>query len=108
MEKLFHITTQKDWEIAVEVGIYKADSLSTEGFIHCSTDKQVAKVANLFYKDIPNLMLLAINPEKVNAEIKWEIADGDTFPHIYGAISIDAIESVETFSPDENGNFVFP
>jgi len=108
MSTLIHITTQQDWEKAIEIGSYKADSLETEGFIHCSTIQQVAKVANAFYKEVPNLLLLVINQEKVKAEIKWEDADGDTFPHIYGHINIDAVDIVETFSPDESGSYSYP
>jgi uncharacterized protein (DUF952 family) len=108
MQKLFHITTQQDWGKAVEQGSYRADSLETEGFIHCSTEEQVAKTANAFYSTVPNLLLLEINQAKISAEIKWEAIDGDTFPHIYGPINLDAVDSVETFSSSQNGKFVYP
>ena len=35
-----HITARTAWDAALGAGIYEADSLSTEGFIHCSTAEQ--------------------------------------------------------------------
>jgi len=36
---------------AQQVGEYTASSLRSEGFIHCSTVKQAADTANIFFRD---------------------------------------------------------
>lgn len=114
---IYHITTKKDLDEAQTKGEYTAPSLQTEGFIHCSTAKQVTAVANAFYKGAHNLVLLQLDEDKIKSPLKWEapagppaggIDESDVFPHIYGAINLDAIASVIDFEPDlTTGNFSF-
>ena len=66
---IYHLTPRTDWEIAQEKGEYRAESLKTEGFIHCSTEEQVAPVANAFYTAQKGLVLLIIDPEKLKSAI---------------------------------------
>lgn len=107
---IFHITTGSEWEAAQAAGKYVAPSLETEGFIHCSLPTQVTHVADWFYRDIPDLVLLGIDPGKLTSPLRWEpSADsfaGD-FPHVYGPIAIEAVVSVLPWARGENG-FVFP
>jgi uncharacterized protein (DUF952 family) len=106
---IFHITTCLAWQQAQENGEYRAASLGTEGFIHCSEIDQVAWVANQFYQNVPNLVLLQINPNKLTAELRYdEIETGDRFPHVYGALNLDAVENVIDFSPSPDGLFQRP
>ena len=106
--KILHICTQTDWRAALENGAFTAASLESEGFIHCSTAEQVVKVANAFYSTVPDLVLLHIIVERIPVEVKWEDADGDTFPHIYGPINLEAVEQVEAFAPGPDRLFVYP
>ena len=46
---IFHITPRTAWDEAQQRGNYRAESLATEGFIHCSTISQVLPVAENFY-----------------------------------------------------------
>ncbi|MEN8173882.1 MAG: DUF952 domain-containing protein [Chloroflexota bacterium] len=103
MEKIVHICGCPDWLSAQANGAYRAASLDTEGFIHCSRPDQALKVVNMFYQDAPNLCLLWIEPEKLNAELRWEAADGDQFPHLYGVLNLDAVIAVSDFTPDADG-----
>lgn len=103
--ELLHITGKADWQAAIKAGVYKAASLAAEGFIHCSTAQQVARTANKFYKGRLDLVLLHIDPQRLAAEVRWEPADGEDFPHIYGPINLDAVRSVQDFAPDEHGLF---
>ena len=109
--RIAHITTQPDWRAAQTQGEYRAASLETQGFIHCSTPEQVLRVANAFYRDASNLVLLWIAPERVQAEIKWEPPDmsdphaGELFPHIYGPLNVDAVTGASDFSPWADGSF---
>ncbi len=112
---IVHICKRQDWDAAQENGFYTPDSLSESGFIHCSRPEQVVSVANEFYSKQSGLILLWIDPGKVNAEIRWEAAVGfpptgnqpsaDVFPHIYGALNLDAVITVSGFSPSGDGEF---
>ena len=46
---IYHITTGTAWQQAKREGRYSAESLKTDGFIHCSAKHQVEPVANSFY-----------------------------------------------------------
>lgn len=62
------------------------------------------------FKGQRGLVLLYINKDKVNAEIKYEDlynADED-YPHIYGPLNIDAVEDIKDFIPNKEGNFELP
>jgi uncharacterized protein (DUF952 family) len=115
---IFHITSRKDWEDAQARGEYIAESLATEGFIHCSTISQVIPVADNFYKGQNNLLLLTIEPALLSSTLKWEapsggtpppgVSDGEQFPHIYGAINVDAVVNVVDFESNPDGTFLLP
>jgi uncharacterized protein (DUF952 family) len=61
----------------------------------------VESVANAVYGDRSDLVLLRIDREKVQAEVRDENLEGggDRFPHIYGPLNLDAVMSVIPFSP---------
>lgn len=101
---IVHLCTQIAWQTDTDRP-YQADSLSQVGFIHCSHPDQILVVANQFYQGISGLILLWIDLQKVNAEIRWEPADGQTFPHIYGALNRDAVVAVTQFPCDQDGVF---
>jgi len=106
---IFHITTKTAWDEAARAGSYRANTLETEGFIHCSEADQVADVANVRFRDREDLVLLWIDPERVRAEIKYEDAsDGSgMFPHIYGPLDIDAVARVTDYR-ERDGAFRSP
>ncbi|MBW4634525.1 MAG: DUF952 domain-containing protein [Iphinoe sp. HA4291-MV1] len=109
MTTILHITQQEQWKQAKLVGTYRGDTLDSEGFIHCSTPTQVIKVANYLFPNQKGLVLLCIDSKKVQPEIRYEgIEGGELFPHIYGALNIDAVFKVINFEPGEDGLFTLP
>ncbi len=100
-----HICERKKWERAQEEGEYRTVSLETEGFIHCSKPEQVLAVANFLYRDIPDLLLLWIDPTRLVADLRWEAAADEVYPHLYGSLNLDAVRKVINFVPDEDGEF---
>ncbi|MBN3939672.1 MAG: DUF952 domain-containing protein [Nostoc sp. NMS9] len=109
MNTILHITKRQQWEQAKNLGRYRADSLDSEGFIHCSKSTQILKVAKRFFDNQKELVLLFIDSEKVQAEIRYEPAEiGELFPHIYGALNIDAVYQVIDFEAGKDGLFELP
>jgi uncharacterized protein (DUF952 family) len=108
--KMFHITHAEDWRKAQAEGSYRADSLVSEGFIHCSDAQQIIATANRFYGGVTGLLLLEIDARLLKAEVRRENLEGGTplFPHIYGPLTLDAVVGVFRFEPDENGRFSLP
>lgn len=85
---IVHIVERRDWEQAKSSGDYRANSLAAEGFIHCSSPDQVLRVANRFYRGVPDLLLLWIDAQRLSAPLRYETGDGEMFPHIYGALNL--------------------
>lgn len=109
MDSILHITTWASWEQAQAAGVYKGDTLDTEGFIHCSTPEQVVEVAERVFRGRDDLVLLCIAPIRVKPEIRYELAEnGNTYPHIYGPLNIDAVMTVASLQPGDDGRFSLP
>lgn len=107
--RIFHITDKTAWETAQTSQKYVHESLETEGFIHCSQIFQIEKVANLFFQDQSDLVLLEIDPQRLQAVLNYdEIEGGEKFPHLYGPLNLDAVVKVWNFPCEESGNFKLP
>jgi len=106
---ILHITKREQWEKAKLKGVYRSDTLDLQGFIHCSTPQQIIKVANTLYHAQRELVLLCIDTNKVQSEIKYEsVKSEELYPHIYGPLNTDAVVKVLDFEPTKNGKFVLP
>jgi uncharacterized protein (DUF952 family) len=109
MSPIFHITEESTWRAARQAGAYSADSLSSEGFIHLSTREQILWVAERFYKGQAGLVLLAVDPARLAAELRYEESEpGQRFPHLYGPLNLDAVVGVYPFAPGPEGSFALP
>jgi uncharacterized protein (DUF952 family) len=109
MSLICHIITRDDWATAQAAAAYTAASLASEGFIHCSTPAQVPATAARFYAGRSDLLLLAIDPARLTAELRYEEGEpGVLFPHIYGPLNLTAVVAVHPFAPDQAGRFKLP
>jgi uncharacterized protein (DUF952 family) len=85
---IYHITSRTSWSAAQKSGAYTADSLASEGFIHCSKVEQVLRVASTWYAGQRGLALLEIDETRLRSEVRWE--------------------RVHDFEPDPVGHFTLP
>jgi uncharacterized protein (DUF952 family) len=89
---IYHIVKPEVWEKFKDGKFYEAESLQTEGFIHCSFAQQIETVLNRYYKDTERILLLEIETEKLTSELINEPSTGgEIYPHIYGKINAEAI-----------------
>jgi uncharacterized protein (DUF952 family) len=107
---ILHITTRAAWQAAEPTGVYRPDSLDSEGFTHCSTPVQILMPANAMFRGQQGLILLCIDPAKVRPRIVYEdlYQTGHAFPHIYGPLNTDAILKAVHFPPNADGTFDLP
>jgi ribosomal-protein-serine acetyltransferase len=112
---IYHITTKAAWSRAGAE--YRAESLAEQGFIHASTREQVERVANAVVAGQRDLVVLCLDPGRLQAELKYEPPDtsvpaehyeGELFPHIYGPINTQAVVKVVPLPPTSDGRFTFP
>jgi uncharacterized protein (DUF952 family) len=104
---ILHIIKKGKWKEVNKIGVYENESLKTEGFIHCSNENQVCKVADKHYKGEKGLIVLYIDEKKLNAKVMFEdlYKLDEDYPHIYGPLNTDAVVKTADFILDTNGNF---
>ena len=92
---IYHIAAPAIWESKKDENFYEAESLTTEGFIHCSYENQLDSVLERYYKNESEMMVLSINPNLLTAALIAERSTGgEIYPHIYGKINRSAIVNV--------------
>ena len=108
MRYLLHIVSSDEWG---NVGsVYAPESLTVEGFIHCSTRDQVLGPANALFRGQIGLLLLVIDTALVTAPIRFEdcYESGMEFPHIYGPLDTNAVVHTIPFPLKPDGTFSLP
>ncbi|MEU6853408.1 DUF952 domain-containing protein [Actinacidiphila alni] len=110
---LFHLVPLDDW-LRTPERPYTPASLDEDGFVHCSADETVVlAVADAFYRGVAGpLMVLLIDEALLRAEVRWEaaepapppgVAEGTSFPHVYGPIERSAVTGMLEVVRDPNG-----
>jgi len=93
---IYHIVLPDVWEKFADEHEYEAESLQTEGFIHCSYRNQLDEVLERYYKDAGKVLILHINPHYLKSELVAEPSTArEIYPHIYGRINKSAIVNIE-------------
>ena len=107
---IVHVTPGNYWENAKAKHYFLPESLKRNGYISCATEQQLADSAQFLYKDKLNQKILYIKQEKVTAQIVYEDIHetGQEFPHIYGALNVDAVIKVVDFKLSPSGQFDLP
>jgi uncharacterized protein (DUF952 family) len=97
--RIFHIATHADWFDALEEGVYttstRGRTLAEEGFIHACRQDQVQGVFERFHRGAREpLVLLTIDPSRLDAQVREERVGDDVFPHIHGPLTPQAVVEV--------------
>ncbi|HEY0460922.1 MAG TPA: DUF952 domain-containing protein [Pyrinomonadaceae bacterium] len=93
---IYHIVLPEVWEKFKDEYEYEAESLGTEGFIHCSYRNQLDAVLERYYKNAGKVLILHINPHLLKSELVAEPSTNrEIYPHIYGMINKSAIVDIE-------------
>ena len=97
MTRIFHISSVSDWDAALASGSYttstRGRSLAEEGFLHASRGDQWQGVQARYYADVtePHLLLVIDTDKLTSPLVDEEVPNGDTYPHIYGPLNVDAV-----------------
>jgi uncharacterized protein (DUF952 family)/GNAT superfamily N-acetyltransferase len=110
---LLHLIGAAQWRVALDAGSVVDASLVRDGFLHLSTVEQVAIPAHRRFRDREDLLLLVVDPTRLDDEVRWEPGvTGDLasirFPHLYGRLPVRAVTSVHPYRPGPDGSFGTP
>ncbi|MGH7169021.1 MAG: DUF952 domain-containing protein [Gemmataceae bacterium] len=107
MRTIYHLVPRRVWEENSDQP-YRAESLASEGFIHCSFAEQVARSANRFHADTVDLLLLHIDADRLSSPLREEESGtGEIFPHIHGPLNREAVAAVEALVRGSDGHWQF-
>jgi uncharacterized protein (DUF952 family) len=80
-----------------------------DGFIHLSAGHQVAGTLATHFVGQTDLVLIAIDPERLGEQLRWETSrGGELFPHLYGPLDLAHVISVEPLTLREDGSHRLP
>jgi uncharacterized protein (DUF952 family) len=107
---LVHLCPLDEWSSAKTMGQLRPESLASAGFVHLSTPEQVHLPASRLYRGRDDLVLLHIDPARLDAPIRWESGvatdpDSMLFPHLYGPLPVSAVINVTSYRPGADGSF---
>lgn len=91
-ELIYKLIAAADWQQALDAGVYlgSADDLR-DGYIHFSCADQVAGTLARYFAQTPDLLLLAVDPQAVEAALRFEPSRGGAlFPHLYAPLAVSS------------------
>ena len=105
MTPIYKICTASEWREAEREGRYRGSAVDVkDGFIHFSTAEQAAETAAKWFARQRDLVLVAVDADALGDKLKWEPSRGGAlFPHLYGELSLKAVQRVDPLPLDETG-----
>ena len=109
MTLIYKICPRPLWQEAERDGRFAGAPVDrTDGYIHFSTAEQVRETAAKHFAGQDDLLLVAVDAAALGSALKWEPSRGGAlFPHLYGALPLDAVRRVEELPLGRAGH-VFP
>jgi len=90
---IFKIFRRSEWNDLTACGDTAGAPVDlADGYIHFSTAAQVAETAAKHFAEESDLVLVAVDADRLGAELKWEPSRGGAlFPHLYRRLRLDDV-----------------
>ncbi len=100
---ILHCAERKKWEEESKSGLYGTHYITDLGFIPCMKAENIIP-DNFSFSSMKDYLILCIDTDKVNAEIKTEIVSPNEYAttNIYGTISTNAVSTFLEYKFDSN------
>lgn len=87
---IFKIFRRAEWQDLKARGKTQGAPIDlADGYIHLSTSEQVTETAAKHFSDESDLVLVAIDADRLGDTLKWEPSRGGAlFPHLYRPLSL--------------------
>jgi uncharacterized protein (DUF952 family) len=106
---IFKIVPRAEWQAGS--GDYHGSAHDrADGFLHFSTASQLPETLRRHYAGQDELMLVAVDAAALGAALRWEHSPsrGEDFPHLYAALSCDAMKWARPITKNADGTFALP
>lgn len=111
MATFWKILDAGEWAAARAAGVFEGSAVDlADGFIHFSTDAQVAGTLARHFAGREGLVLLAVDGARLPADaLRHEPArGGELFPHLYAPLDTAAVTGVHDLPLGEDGRHRLP
>ena len=107
---IYKIVPKEPWSVAVEAGTFDGAPVDrTDGYIHLSSAAQVRETARLHFAGQDDLLLVAVEVERLGPALRWEPSRaGALFPHLYAPLRTVDVARVTAMPLGPEGAHVFP
>ena len=105
----YKIIDAADWRAALAEGRYDGAPVDlADGYIHMSTQDQLAETARRHFAGRTALMVLDVDLTRLADDVVWEPSRGGAlFPHLYAALPVAAVTAVRALSVSDAGEMIF-
>jgi uncharacterized protein (DUF952 family) len=106
---LYHLALDAQWQAGLAAGEYRTSTLGARledvGFLHAAFADQVQGVADRYYADVAEpVVLLVIDESRLAVPWRVDVApDGHGYPHVYGPLRPEAVVRVVPVDRDAHG-----
>jgi len=109
MRLIFKIVGVGEWRAAEAAEVFVGSPVDkADGYIHFSTAEQAPQTAAKWFAGRGDLVLAAVDANALGSALRWEPARGGAlFPHLYGALALDAVVWARPLPLGEDGRHRF-
>lgn len=107
---IFKILSIAEWRAAETTRVFRGAGIDlADGYIHFSTAEQAAETAAKHFAGKSDLVLVAVDAERLGSALKWEVSRGGAlFPHLYGTLATGDALWVKPLPLGAEGKHLFP
>jgi uncharacterized protein (DUF952 family) len=102
---VFKVMSRRDWwQAQAQGGFAGAPVDAADGYIHLSTEAQLAGTLAKHFAGRTSLVVVAYDPDALGADLRWEPSRGGAlFPHLYGGPLPQSAARAVAPVPDQRG-----
>jgi uncharacterized protein (DUF952 family) len=107
---VYKICPEALWRAAEQAGRFGGAPVDlADGFIHFSDASTVAETAAKHFAGQSDLVLVAVEEERLGEALRWEVSRGEKlFPHLYATLPMTAVAWVKPLPLGLDGRHMFP
>lgn len=105
VDLLFAAIKQSDWRKVSEDGSFEPNSVKEHGHVRSFVGSEAEKIINHYYNDEDQVLLIVLDPLRIQSPVKKIEEDGFPFIAIQGAVSVDAIIDKIKLQKNKKGKF---
>ena len=105
----YKVVAADEWRVAVAEGRYEGSPVDlADGYIHMSTEDQLAETLCKHYAGQTDLLMLSVDLTRFGDDLVWEPSRGGAlFPHLYAPLPVAAVTASRALSVTVGGEIIF-